>query len=62
MYKFIPNQQELFKQYAHSNNGHADIISAHCYCDMVTFILKWTPKSHPCYIFYILYMLKNLRR
>jgi hypothetical protein len=36
--------------------GIADIISARDYCDMVIFILKWMPRSHPYSVFDVLHM------
>jgi hypothetical protein len=39
-----------------------DIIYTHCYCDSITFMLKWMHRLHLGFILDILHMHKKLSR
>jgi hypothetical protein len=42
--------------------GIADVISAHCYCDLVTFMMKKKIKLHSGFILDVLHVYKKLMR
>jgi hypothetical protein len=66
--KLVPYQNSSIINRNLQNNvltvatGIADIISARCYYDLVTLVLKRMPRLHPEFIFDVLHMHRKVRR